>query len=60
MSKIKCPRLLFNNSPHYFPLNTAKTYRLNVNTHYMKQGIASAAIARPYFDDQKQASKNKP
>ena len=42
------------------PLNAATTYRLNVNTHYMKSGIASAAIARPYFDGQKQASKNKP
>jgi len=26
----------------------------------MKSGIASAAVARPYFEGQKQASKNKP
>ena len=60
MSKNECPRLLFNNSPHCLPLNADITYRLNVNTHYMKAGIVSAAVARPYFEGKKQASKNKP
>ena len=59
MSKNKCPRLLFNNSPHCLPLKAATTCRLNIYTHYMKPGIASAAIARLFYG-QKQASKNKP
>jgi len=41
-------------------VNAATTYRLNVNTHYMKSGITSPAVAIPYFEGQKQASKNKP
>ena len=60
MFKNKCPRLLFNNSPHYLPLNAATTSWMNANTHYMKPCLVSAAVARPYFEGQKQASKNKP
>ena len=60
MSKNKRPRLLFNNSPYCLPLNAATTYWMNVNTHYIKPGITSAAVARPYFKGHKQASKNKP
>ena len=45
-SKNKCPRLLLNNSPHYFPLNAATR---NVNIHYMKPDIASATVSRPYL-----------